>query len=323
MRQIRKGCWLLLCVLSIGPVAFAQDQPKQLSVCELKTDPAAHNHELVEVTAFVSHGFEDFTLFDPTCPSWPAVWLEYGGTSKSGTMYCCGVTADRHRPKQLVVEGISIPLIENDTFHEFDKLIQPPFRSDRHGAIAHATIVGRFFAGREMRYPKGTCWGGYGHMGCCSLLAIQEVKSVNSQDRDDLDYGASPDQPDIDKKGCGYRILTPLEPASDLIKTQEHADLGQSDWVFDDPKRVATDAIAQFIGRDSGSIAELTQKRKGRGRAVYEWKPAENKQEAYMVVVSRPYWLSFYSRDPARVAWVVIAAYVSSCGKGTAVTRIS
>jgi hypothetical protein len=34
-----------------------------------------------------------------------------------------------------------------------------------------------------------------------------------------------------------------------------------------------------------------------------------------MVAVSRPYWLSFYSTGPKRVAWVVTAAYESSCGK--------
>jgi len=41
-----------------------------------------------------------------------------------------------------------------------------------------------------------------------------------------------------------------------------------------------------------------------------------------MVVVSRPYLLSFYALDPKRVAWVVIAAYESSCAKGKQVTRI-
>lgn len=29
-------------------------------------------------------------------------------------MYCCGVTADRSRPKQLIVEKIAIPLVAND-----------------------------------------------------------------------------------------------------------------------------------------------------------------------------------------------------------------
>jgi hypothetical protein len=231
------------------------------------------------------------------------------------------VTADRNRPQQMVVENIPIPLIENDQFHEFDKLIQPPFRSDRHGAIVHATVVGRFSAGKQIHYPKTTFWGGYGHMGCCSLLTIQEIKSVSSQDRDDLDYGASADQPDIDKTGCGYRDLTAIQPASDLMHAQQEADIGQRDWVFDDPQRVASEALARFAKIDQSSIAGLKQTRKMQGRTVYEWSLA-GKAETYMFVVSRPYWLSFYAHDPKRVAWVVVAAYVSSCGKNNSVTRI-
>ena len=192
-------------VLSLlwGVLGFAQEQALPVTVCQLQDDPAAYNHRLVEVTAFVSHGFEDFGLFDLACHSPQAVWLEYGGKAKSGTMYCCGETADRHRPKQLTVENIPIPLVENEQFREFDRLVQPPFRSGRTGAITHATLVGRFFSGRKTVYPKGTFWGGYGHMGCCSLLAIQEVKSVDAQSRDDLDYGASNDQPNIAKLDAG------------------------------------------------------------------------------------------------------------------------
>lgn len=320
MRRVRIAAGILYCVASFGSVAFCQEQPGRVGLCQVKSDPAAYNHELLEITGFVSHAFEDFTLFDPTCPSWPALWLEYGGKSKSGTMYCCGVTADRHRPKELAVESIPIPLTEDDQFHEFDKLIQPPFRSGRHGAIVHATLVGRFFAGQQMHYPKGISWGGYGHMGCCSLFAIQEIKSVSPQDRDDLDYGASPDQPDIGKTGCGYRFLT-LQPEGDLIKAQQEAELDQQDWVFDDPQHVASDAIARLVNIDAKSIIRLNEKRKVQGRIVYEWRPT-GKAETYMVVVSRPYWLSFYAHDPKRVVWVVVVAYVSSCGKNNAVTRI-
>jgi hypothetical protein len=144
---------------------------------------------------------------------------------------------------------------------------------------------------------------------------------VSSQDRDDLDYGASPDQPDIDKTGCGYRDLTPIQPASDLIHAQQEADLGNRDWVFDDPQHVASDAIARFAKIEEASIAGLKETRKAQGRVVYEWRPSK-KAETYMVVVSRPYWLSLYSHDPKRVAWVVAAAYVSSCGKNNSVTGI-
>lgn len=322
MRRVSIAAAIMACVLCFGRVAFCEEQPESVSLCQLKNDPATYNHKLVELTGFVSHDFEDFTLFDPTCSSWPAVWLEYGGKSASGTMYCCGVTADRHRSKELTIESIPIPLVEDDKFRDFDHLIQPPFRSDRHGAIVHATLVGRFFAGRPVQYPKVTSWGGCGHMGCCSLLAIQEVMSVDPQDRDDLDYGASADQPDLGKKACGFRFLTsPVQPTGDLIDAQKQGDLGQRDWIFDDPRHVATNAFEQYANIKAETITRITQKRKAQGRIVYEWSPT-GKAETYMVVVSRPYWLSFYARDPNRVAWVVTAAYVSSCSKDNPVTRI-
>lgn len=319
MKKINLVCVTLLWI--IGPLAFCQEQPVIVTACQLKNNPPAYNHKLVQVTAFVSHDFEDFTLFDPTCPEWPATWLEYGGTSKSGTMYCCGVTADRQRPNELKVEDISVPLTTDDEFRSFDKSIQPPFLSGQHGSIVHATVVGRFFAGREIKYPKGTAWGGYGHMGCCSLLVIEQIKNVDAQDNDDLDYGASPDQPDIERTGCGYRMLVSINPAPELLESQRLADLGGRDWVFNDPQRVATDALARFAGVPTQAVTGLKQIRKGQGRVGYVWRSTP-KADPYMVVVSRPYWLSFYAKDSKKVAWVVAAAYVSSCGKNNSVTRI-
>lgn len=57
--------------------AFCENA-ERVSVCQLKNDPAAFNHHLVEVTAFVSHDFEDFSVFDPDCQSRFDIWLEYG-----------------------------------------------------------------------------------------------------------------------------------------------------------------------------------------------------------------------------------------------------
>jgi hypothetical protein len=306
---------LAVFVLAISAVGQCQE-PEKASPCQLKNDPAAYNQKLIEVTGFVSHGFEDFTLLDPSCPSWPAIWLEYGGTVKSGTMYCCGVTADRSRPKQLEVEKIPIPLVGDERFREFDRLIQR-----RPDSVVHATIVGRFFAGRQVRYPRGTSWGGYGHMGCCSLLAIEQVVSIDPQDREDLDYGASPDEPRVDKVGCGYRFLVPIEPYSGSIQAQQTAEAGQRDWAFDDPQRVASDSLARLLKIDESSIKRLKQTRQAQGRFVYEWNPP-GENVSYMIVVSRPYWLSYYSKEAKRVAWIVLAAYESSCGKGKSVTRI-
>ena len=113
----------------------------------------------------------------------------------------------------------------------------------------------------------------------------------------------------------------PIDPTVDLIKAQREADAGQRDWDFDNPQRVASEAIARFANVEGSSVA-LIETRKAQGRHVYEkWKPAD-KRETYMVVVSRPYLLAFYAHDPKRVAWVVAAAYVSSCEKNNSVTRL-
>jgi hypothetical protein len=37
------------------------------------------------------------------------------------------------------------------------------------------TLVGRFFAGQRQAVAGKVMWAGYGHMGCCSLLVIQQV----------------------------------------------------------------------------------------------------------------------------------------------------
>jgi hypothetical protein len=312
---------VLVFVASLAATVRSQE-PEKVKLCQLKNDPPAYNHKLVEVEDFVSHDFEDFSLFDPACPAWPDIWLEYGGKSKSDTIYCCGPTAGKTRPHELKMEDIAIPLVENDQFRKFDKLIQPPFRSGTHGAIVHATIVGRFFAGRKQTYPNGkTAWAGFGHMGCCSLLAIQEIKSVDPQDRDNLDYGASYDQPDISKAGCGYSFLTPIEMSSNLLQAQQEADQGERAWALDSPQRVASEALIGLAKLKVQGPLGLKETSKAPGRIVYEWRES-SESNPFMVVVSRPYWLSFYAHDPKHVAWVVVAAYKSSCESNNSVTRI-
>jgi hypothetical protein len=258
-------------------------------------------------------------LFDPACPDWPAVWLEYGGTRKSNTIYCCGPTAGTSRKEELKVESVPVQLVDDDLFEKFDREIQSPHR---YGSIVRATLEGRFFAGRKESYPNGsTGWVGYGHMGCCSLLAIQEIHAVAPQDRHDLDYGESADQPDIDKAGCGYQDLTGVWPWQEEIKAQQRAEQDPNTRAFDDPERVAEDFLARAIKRSGPGPTLLTEKRRAQGRVVYEWKSAD-KAHSYMVVTSKPFMLSYYAKDPRRIAWVVIAAYDSSCDEPNSVTRL-
>src|SRR6476660_9371956 len=146
---------------------------EKVSVCALEADPAAYNHKLIDVRGVVSHRFENFTLSDSHCRPGLGVWLEYGGKVNSETVYCCGV----HTPRvaSLVVEGITTRLIEDTLFRRFDAQVRSP------GDVSfRAHLIGRFFAGLKQHTPKGDFWGGYGHLGCCSLLVIQQVLAVDA-----------------------------------------------------------------------------------------------------------------------------------------------
>ena len=303
---------LLIVLISVKGVIEGPQTPAEaavkVSVCELKNDPAKYNRKLVEVTGFVSHGFEDFGLFDPTCAEWPQTWLDYGGAKESNTMYCCGVTSGQVRPKQISVEGISIPLIDDDQFKAFDQVIRTG-----GDTLVRATIVGRYFAGRQTKYPNGTVWGGYGHMGCCTLLMIQQVLSIDPRNRDDLDYRASPDQPSMKNVSC-IKDLGDDWRFSEALKSQQAAESGDRAWAMDDPQRVAIERVAKELKINPDEVKNLTIAGKHPGRFVYMWKPT-NRRSSYMVVVSRPYVLSFYARDPKKISWVSIAAYQIGCPK--------
>jgi len=298
------GFWVtVVWILAAGPAACAQE-PQQATVCQIKSNPAAYDHKLVRVTAFASHGFENFTLFDPACQSWPEIWLEYGGLASSGTVYCCDELKNRKRSKPIEIEGITVPLTDDKAFHDFDRLIQRPPDS-----IAHATLAGWFFAGSKAK--TSGAGASYGHMGCCSLLLIQQVVAVDPQTRTDVDYRTMPDQPTANKGGCGVKIVLDGTTGS-KVEAQRQAEAGPRAWSFDDPLRVASDALIQLLKLDPGTAISMTQARKSPGRISYEWKPA-GKKDSYTVVVNRPYWLTFHAKDPLKVAWVVMAAYESSC----------
>jgi hypothetical protein len=309
----------LLCALIVlSTVTFARaEEPVKVTACQLKKDPPTYNHKLIEITGFVVHASHNFTIYDPNCPSFPAIWLEYGGSINSGTVNCCKTLADRHRSQELVVDGVPVPLTVNQQFEDFDKAIQPPLRPGQSGAVEHATLVGTFFAGQQMQDPdNGHYWGGYGYMGCCSMLAIQEVKDADPQWRPDLDYGESNEKLDFLEPGCTLRPLLPAEQDVALMQAQHEADSGARDWAFNDPARVASDALSHItpISREQLANSKLTHD--SPARKTYQWRSTRN-SKSYMAVVSRPYWLSFYAHDPKRVAWVAVIAYEATCSGET------
>ncbi len=288
----------VLCLVCFAAAASGEDA-ERVGACQVKKDPAAYNHKLIEV---VRHGFEQFDVFDPTCEFRTGIWLEYGGTVSSGTIYCCGVSAGRRRMKPLVVEDVPIPLTMDQRFREFDNLVQR--LPDR---VVRATFSGRFFAGEP---ESDRVMPGFGHLGCCSLLAIERVLAVDPQVRADLDYRAEAGSAPPLKVGCSYKDLAPQESGSRIIAAQQQAER-ESEWALNDAQRVVNVTLAKFLDIDPAKV-NATQTKESAGREVFEWRP-ERQGKEFVIVASRPYWLSLYAKEPQRVAWVVIAAYESSC----------
>jgi hypothetical protein len=160
--------------------------PLRVSLCDIKAHPENFLHKLVELTATASHGFEDSMVEDSHCP-WPqrgpGIWMEYGGKRSTATKYCCGVSPKPDRDETLVVDGIPLYLVDDDTFRAFDKRLHPKHSKQRSSDTVHATLRGRIFARYEgiMGTQQNPEWRGYGHMDCCVLFVVTQVVSVDSR----------------------------------------------------------------------------------------------------------------------------------------------
>jgi hypothetical protein len=93
-----------------------------VTYCELSKNPAAYNHELVRLTAFVTRGFEDFHLADPTCATEAfSVWVMYGGKAPRIRLIA---VREKARPESLTLEAVQVPLVDDLTFRKFTDLLK-------------------------------------------------------------------------------------------------------------------------------------------------------------------------------------------------------
>jgi|SRR5579862_702889 len=291
---------LLACQLPLAAQVDSVVESRNVSFCELSRDPAAYNHQLVRLTGFVTHGFEDFQITEPDCPTQGfSIWLKYGGNAESNTVYCCPGEAGREkRPAPLSVEGVEIPLVEDQTFQQFTDLLKK-----EGDTTAHATLVGRFFSGERGLVSTSAQWRGFGHMGCCSLLVVEQIESFEPHTRDDLDYTAEAGW--YEDEGCKWGSEQDLRHVSisnwdnggqQGIEEQEKADAGQA-WAFSDPQRVAIESLKPLY---PGQTPVLHIVKRTSSRNVFQWR---NGKKSVVVVVTRPYWLSFYAASSS-VAWI-------------------
>jgi hypothetical protein len=300
------------------------EQPKveelmRVDPCTLSNNPAKYNHKLVEVSGYFSHSFENFSLVVP-CKGDASVWIEYGGLRGSNTMICCDVPAEEQRPKNLEVEGISVPLLNDENFKGFNAII-----NKEYDTIIKATVIGRYFSGEPFKGADGKIrWTGFGHFGMNSLLAIQQVKSFEPHDRFDIDYrdtfagNDTPENADHWFNTLAYWT----ENENDSLDYQKIAADAEANSNRNNPAEVAKNYLAKTLGINKSLLSEPRKIQTLRGAIVYEW--TLSKTRGFRVTVGHPYVLLPYLKDPANFPWIGVAAFNKADNNGkTTVADIS
>lgn len=161
-------------------------QPQKVAICDLVQNAATYDHKEVEVRAPVNLAFEDFSLEAAECGVWTKyrpIWLTYGSDQPGPTP---STTNDNTRqPGQyLKIGGKPVPLVRDQALALFQKRLfahryapndpLPCWERACDFYRVTATLRGIFLAAPEKQL------GGYGHLGCCNLLAIEQVSDVDA-----------------------------------------------------------------------------------------------------------------------------------------------
>ncbi len=144
-------------------------------ICDVARKPDAFNHKRIRLTGIVTQEFEHFAIADAACvdaQDAAGIWLTFGGRVSPGVLYCCpGEGGRRRRPHDLIVDHLTISLVEDAALARFVRLLR---NNDQFAG--RATLVGTFFAGRGSE--NAPTWRGYGHFGCCALFVIEQVEQI-------------------------------------------------------------------------------------------------------------------------------------------------
>jgi len=191
---MRARCFVAVFLfVALGASGRAQ-APMQVTACDLVNSPQKYAGKVIEVRARVDLAFEDFSLAQNGCEdAYPGVWLVYGGDVPTPTPSTVN-DLERKPGSVLRVNGVPVPL-EHDASLE---LFKQRLNARRLAGIGErpcydcylfrvtATLKGMFFAGGTGKENLG----GYGHLGCCHLLAIEQVRDVEAE-RTQIPFGGS------------------------------------------------------------------------------------------------------------------------------------
>lgn len=176
--MLRAALTIAVAVWAVNPAAQSLRRPVPVTdaqICEVAVKPDAFNRKRIRLSGVVSQEFESFTITDPSCSAAQnaaGIWLTFGGRVSPGVTYCCPGEGDRRRRSHdVIVDGVTIPLVEDAILTRFVRLL----RNNKEFS-GRATLVGTFFAGQGSADAPN--WRGYGHMGCCALFVVEQVEQI-------------------------------------------------------------------------------------------------------------------------------------------------
>ena len=172
---------LLLISLLVSPKGEGQSAPgagqASPSICEVLKSPKLWDGKQITIHGSVTLEFENFSIYDAKCDTWPIIWLMFGGDVPTPTKSTWNDT-ERPAGKDIKVNGIPYTILKDDQLTEFRSAITA--RTARRPVYrVTATLFGVYLAGRPSNQLPNL--PGYGHMGRCYLFVIERVLAVEKK----------------------------------------------------------------------------------------------------------------------------------------------
>ena len=229
------------------------------------------------------------------------------------------------------VKGFA-PLVKDEQLELFKKTL---LERGRLHQMTAGTMIGTFYAGKPIKINGRISWrGGYGHMGCCSLFVISRIETVDTDYTEELDYYT--DEWNVGMPRSCYSEQMLGLPNNETARTwQQTVNGGRETWRYN-PEDVAEEQVkklkADVSGTKPGPTTRLLSPDKSHLKPLNDDQPTDTLLEMkslpylktyewiepdrvtrFVVVVSRPYWLTEFAVSPDKVIWVPVGSSLLQC----------
>jgi len=196
--------WL---VLAAAGAALAQSPALVVPACDIRSDPALFDKQVVKARGIINLSFEDFTFTSKGCDADTQIWLVFGGDVSAPAV---STVNDNNRTPgtEFQLNGVRYPITKDDSLRKFLALLTTSTRAGKSVYEVTATLSGTFLAGEKAKAANDghTYFRDYGHLGCCSLLIISKVEDVESSPPADLSLSGTAVMPD-GRPASGVRVI--------------------------------------------------------------------------------------------------------------------